>query len=532
MRVSRSVVAAAFALAACGVGCSSARSDEAAAAGSPGPLGRAFAASATSNGVPRDLLVAIAQTEGSLDMPRVRDVEPGAAVPVAGPLQLRRGKLDTLARGAALTGATELALRQDTDLALEAGARVLADVGATNGATAADLASWQVALEEMSGYADLPHRKDYARRVFALLARGGTFAGRDGEPIVLPAHDLPPETWMAVDTALHPDVAPADYGPAEWFPTSCTNKCTPGRAGNAVEFVVIHDTEGGWDASVATLQNDPQKSVQYIVGTDGRVGQFIHEVDTAWHAGNFSYNQRSIGIEHVGYSTKPYTNPQYAASALLVQHLTDKYKIAKDRAHIIGHDQIPNGNVMPEDSTACSDAPHVCEASSNWGGAGNHRDPGVWEWCTYMARFGGSCKCDDVTSVLNCSEDKTQAFRCVGGKVELDQCTAGCVTQPNGVDDVCNVAPKGSSGGTSGSSGGPSAPGAVNQLGPGQSSAPSGGGPGQVDPPAQTDPPSAAGGGCRATPTTGPSGGGAALLLAGVGLAAARRRRQGRTARG
>ena len=528
MRLASSVLSLALVAAlggvACGTGESSGNGGGDGVSVAAGPLAQTFAASARANAVPRDLLVAIAQTEGSLDMPRVRDVDADAAVPVAGPLQLRHGKLDTLARGAAKVGVSELALRQDTDLALEAGARVLAELGASAGATSNELASWQSAIEEMSGYADAAHRADYRRRVFALLARGGTFEGRDGERVTLPARDLPPSTWMSLDDGVHLDTTPADYAPAEWFPTSCTNKCTPGRAGNPVDFVVIHDTEGGWDASVATLQNDPGKSVQYIVGTDGRVGQFIHETDTAWHAGNFSYNQRSVGIEHVGYANKPYTNTQYAASALLVAHLTAKYNVPKDRAHIVGHDQIPNGNVIAEDAAACSDAPKACEASNKWGGSNNHRDPGIWEWCTYMARFGGSCKCNDVTNVLNCSEDKTQAFRCVNGKVELDQCTAGCVPQASGVDDICKVAPKGGGGGPGPGTG--HAPGAENQLGPDQAATP------DKSPPT-TDPSSieaggnasAQTGGCAASPGTAKASWPAALGL-GLALLTLRRRRR------
>ena len=232
-----------------------------------------------------------------------------------------------------------------------------------------------------------------------------------------------------------------EYSGAEVFVTSCTNKCDTTRGGNSVDYVVIHDTEGGWDASVATLQNDPGKSVQYIVGTDGTVGQFVPESYTAWHAGNYWYNQRSVGIEHVGYYNKTFPDAQYASSAKLVAYLTKKYGVAKDRAHIVGHDQIPNGNVMAESSPACSSAPSTCESGSSYGGAGNHRDPGDWEWCTYMPRFGGTCKCDDVWNLWNCSSDKAQAFRCNNGKVELEQCTAGCVVEPVGQDDQCNQDP-------------------------------------------------------------------------------------------
>jgi hypothetical protein len=405
-------------------------------------LARTFTESATRNDVPRDLLVAIAQIEGGLDMPATREIDPENAVPVAGPLQLRRGKLDTLARGAALMGVTELELRRDTALGLEAGARVLRELGDRTGARVDDLASWSAAIEEMSGYADAYHRRVYARRVLELLGKGGTFLARDAETIAITSHLV--DLDRAVPKLDAPMKGAADYADADWFPTSCTDKCTPGRGGNTIQYVVIHDTEGGWDASVATLQNDPGKSVQYIVGTDGRVGQFIHESDTAWHAGNFWYNQRSVGIEHVGYWTKPYPEALYASSAKLVAYLTDKYKVAKDRAHIIGHDQIPNGTKISESAAPCNESPASCEAAgSNYGGSGHHTDPGDFEWCLYMPRFGGTCKCNDIWELWNCSSDKTKAFRCVSGKIEIATCDGpgGCEVMPLGTADVCHEAP-------------------------------------------------------------------------------------------
>src|SRR5205085_11675677 len=64
-----------------------------------GPLANAFARSATRADVPRDLLIAIARVEDGLSMPARREgLDVDNDVPVAGPLQLRRGKLNTLAR--------------------------------------------------------------------------------------------------------------------------------------------------------------------------------------------------------------------------------------------------------------------------------------------------------------------------------------------------------------------------------------------------------------------------------------------------
>lgn len=394
--------------------------------------------------MPRDLLLAIAKVEDGLGLPAERlDIDVDNEVPAAGPLQLRRGKLDTLRRGAELTGASEVDLRIHSDLALEAGALVLAELGVKTGARPDDLASWNAAVEEMSGFADDAHREHYAHQVFATLARGGRFEARDGEVVELRPHDLPPTLTLDVSDKLKVLAGKSEYEGAEWIPTSCTNKCTPGRGGHKVEFVVVHDTEGNWNASVATLQNDPNKSVQYIIDVDGRVGQFVTEDTTAWHAGNFNFNQRSVGIEHVGYATKPFAEAEYVASAKLVDHLAKKYDIPRDRAHVIGHDQIPNGNKIAQSSPPCPGSPKECQSNPSYGGASKHTDPGIWEWATYMPRFGGTAKCNDVGELWTCSHDKTKAFRCEGGKVELETCDGAGGCEPGDEKDaVCNVAPK------------------------------------------------------------------------------------------
>ena len=52
----------------------------------------------------------------------------------------------------------------------------------------------------------------------------------------------------------------------------------------------------------------------------------------------------SIGIEHEGFAAQGarwYTESLYQSSATLVQYLANKYSVKLDRAHIIGHDQVP-----------------------------------------------------------------------------------------------------------------------------------------------------------------------------------------------
>jgi hypothetical protein len=412
-----------------------------------GTLARSFDAVAARTGVPRSLLVAIAAVEGGLELPAHPEVEEDAPIALAGPLQLRRGKFDTLARGAALVGVSETDLRRDADLALEAGALVLAELGAKFGAREGDLGSWARALEEMSGYADEPHRRDYARQVYARLASGGSLPARDGEVLELaPAPQIAKALLEPVDLFRVPlvidqtETLAAEYPTAEWIPTSCDGKCNPTRGGAKIEYVVVHDTEGGWHGSVATLQNDPGKSAHYIIGQDGRIGQFVNESVTAWHCGNGFYNTRSIGIEHVGWADRPFPEKLYETSAKLVSHLAQKYSIPRDRAHVIGHDQVPNGRRIDQASPPCALSPRECQASPNYGGASGHHDPGIWQWCPYMAKVSGACKCNDAWANWNCATSLKEAFRCSGGKVEVIACDGpgGCEVKPVGTPDVCN----------------------------------------------------------------------------------------------
>src|SRR5262245_47711777 len=110
-----------------------------------GPVARALEVAATEAGVPVDLLTAVAIEERGIALPAVR-LAHDDQVRFAGMLELRRGKLDTLALGARLVGATEQAIQIDTELGTRAGALVLASLGAT-----ADPATWRPALEQLSG---------------------------------------------------------------------------------------------------------------------------------------------------------------------------------------------------------------------------------------------------------------------------------------------------------------------------------------------------------------------------------------------
>lgn len=74
---------------------------------------------------------------------------------------------------------------------------------------------------------------------------------------------------------------------------------TKGRSGRTLQFTVLHYNAG--DLSVEDCYNTWQSreaSAQYQVQSDGIIGQLVWDADTAWHAGNWDANCKSIGIEY------------------------------------------------------------------------------------------------------------------------------------------------------------------------------------------------------------------------------------------
>src|SRR5687767_15096376 len=77
-----------------------------------------------------------------------------------------------------------------------------------------------------------------------------------------------------------------------WYPAAKGNYDSS-RA--PINLVVIHKAEGSAYSAAATFANPARKgSAHYSVGP-GIVYQMVHEKYTAWHCGNYSWNQRSIG---------------------------------------------------------------------------------------------------------------------------------------------------------------------------------------------------------------------------------------------
>jgi hypothetical protein len=201
--------------------------------------------------------------------------------------------------------------------------------------------------------------------------------------------------------------AQPDYAAAHWNPPGCVKYYT---SGNGHSFCVIHDMEGYYLDSISYLNRcdkntngvyNVDASVYYLVnglqnGTDnlghaenhpndpvaGDITQSVRESDYAWHV--VCWNEYMFGTEHEGFVSTPawYSEAMYQASAGLQRHLCNTYGIAKDRNHIIGHDEWQNpawtswmATNWPQISTTCN----------------THTDPGqYWNWTHFMALLNGT----------------------------------------------------------------------------------------------------------------------------------------------
>lgn len=166
---------------------------------------------------------------------------------------------------------------------------------------------------------------------------------------------------------------PDDPYSSQWVPAHYTNYRNENRSTSTINYVVIHVAEGSYQSAINWISRDhapfgkPPTSAHYVVSKFGEITQMVHHNDVAIHAGNLSYNNASIGIEHEGFvdSAQFFTNAMYQASANLVRYICNSYGILKDRTYIIGHNEVPGAT---------------------------HTDPGpYWNWVLYMSYITANC---------------------------------------------------------------------------------------------------------------------------------------------
>ncbi|TXS57896.1 N-acetylmuramoyl-L-alanine amidase [Streptomyces sp. t39] len=153
-----------------------------------------------------------------------------------------------------------------------------------------------------------------------------------------------------------------DFAGAQWVSANAANWRLAWRPDDyEIDRVVIHVVQGSYATALKVFRDPLHKAAtHYVVRKDGHVAQMIREYDVAYHCGNRSYNERSIGIEHEGFVDRPkdLTAAMYAGSARLTADICARHDIPVDREHIVGHVEIPGTD---------------------------HTDPGPhWDWDRYM----------------------------------------------------------------------------------------------------------------------------------------------------
>ncbi|WP_425840355.1 N-acetylmuramoyl-L-alanine amidase [Streptomyces fractus] len=178
-----------------------------------------------------------------------------------------------------------------------------------------------------------------------------------------------PTALLATGRADALSLTAVDYPKAQSVPASKSNYTTSQRPlSYPVEFVVVHVTQESYATTLDIFKNPAKKvSAHYVVrSSDGHIAQMVREKDVAWHAGNWDYNTRSVGIEHEGWVDKPeyFTAAMYRESAALTASICTRYGIPKTRDRIIGHVEVPGTD---------------------------HTDPGpYWDWDRYMRLVAAS----------------------------------------------------------------------------------------------------------------------------------------------
>jgi hypothetical protein len=268
-----------------------------------------------------------------------------------------------MAQAAVLSGHSRAEIAGDLSANLDAGGALLANAH-TGGD---DLTAWQPAVSATQG-------SFVAAQIFDALRSGQTATASTGEQITLAPQALaspsptPPRAAAPAQAAAVPD-----YSGATWIPADSANYTVADRPHDyPVDMIVIHDIEGTYGSAIQAFQ-DPSReaSAHYVISDAGQIAQMVAEKDIAWHAGNWDYNTRAIGIEHEGYAyAQPtwYTPVMYQASAQVAASICSRWGVPMDRTHVIGHSEVPDPN-----------------NPGLFGGTDHHTDPGpYWDWTYYM----------------------------------------------------------------------------------------------------------------------------------------------------
>ena len=273
------------------------------------------------------------------------------------------------------------------------------------GALPTSLGGWYAAVAAYSGDTNLQSARSFADDVFATLRSGASLVTQDDQAMNLAADpgvspdqaalsklDLKPAATAASASVDCPSTVSCTFVPAAYAqddpndPTNYGNYDTAGRpssmtdpsgqpASMKINYIVIHDTEGSYTGTISEFQNPAAYvSANYVIkSSNGAITEMVRPKDVSWGAGDWYVNMHAINIELEGFAEQGrtwYTAAMYKSATALVHYLASTYGVPLNRAHIIGHEDVPG----PTDGYT----------------AAQHWDPGpFFNWTHFMALLHG-----------------------------------------------------------------------------------------------------------------------------------------------
>lgn len=374
----------------------------------PHSLQEAFKKASKEFGVPQSILMSVAynesrwdqhhgqpSTSGGYGIMHLTQVNNVPEIDAKGDGVKRRSVasnpgLHTLDTAAKLLGVDPAVLKKNPAENIRGGAALLAQYAhQTVGKVPSNPADWYGAVAKYSESNYQSVAKDFANQVFKTIQHGAQRITPSGQHVALAANSVKPDKNTAHSLHLNQvkntntdcphglacRFIPAAYKQFSASPYNYGNYDLANRPkdGLKIRYIIIHDTESSYASAINTFQTQSYVSANYVIrSSDGQITEMVRPENIAWQAGNWYINMHSIGIEHEGVAAEGatwFSEPMYHASARLVKYLAKKYHIPLDRAHILGHDNVPG--------------------TSASGQGGMHWDPAAyWNWDHYFDLLG------------------------------------------------------------------------------------------------------------------------------------------------
>jgi len=257
---------------------------------------------------------------------------------------------NTLGKAAALLRIKPQVLQNNPRQNIRGAAALIAYYAREQRHTFTQLEDWFEAVKQVTGLINETLREMQAVRYYEVIKTGAESQTLWGETIVLASHpniSLTPDKMNRIRTRRN--LRSTDYQPAVANLTSCNYSPSSDRS---VDTWVNHWIgQGTYAGAISWFHNCNAKASAHFVirASDGQISQLVPIKDIAWHAGVWSYNRRSIGVEHEvtitnssGWNTT-WTTSMLKASAKMARHFADKYNIPNTRSTtpgILGHNEI------------------------------------------------------------------------------------------------------------------------------------------------------------------------------------------------